>query len=80
MPFDWVEDDPLTVGVTSSTGIETVKEIPAAIETPSPVREGFLGYALIGVLVGVLPVALGLLWLPVAAPGRAPRGSPRSWR
>ena len=64
VPFDWVEGDPITVGVTSSTGIETVKEIPAAIETPAPSVEGFFGYALIGVLVGVLPVALGLLWLP----------------
>ena len=64
VPFDWVENDPITVGVTSSTGIETVTEIPAAVETPQPSVEGFLGYALIGFLVGVLPVALGLLWLP----------------
>ena len=64
VPFDWVENDPITVGVTSSTGIETVTEIPAAIETPQPSVQGFLGYALIGFLVGVLPVALGLLWLP----------------
>ncbi|MDQ3120964.1 MAG: hypothetical protein M3Q59_00330 [Actinomycetota bacterium] len=64
VPFDWVEEDPITVGVTSSTGIQTVKQIPAALETPEPALEGFLGYALIGVLVGVLPVALGLLWLP----------------
>ena len=64
VPFDWVEDDPITVGVTSSTGIETTKEIPAAVETPSPSAEGFFGYALIGALVGILPVALGLLWLP----------------
>jgi ZIP family zinc transporter len=64
VPFDWVENDPITVGVTSSTGIETVTEIPAAIETPQPSVEGFLGYALIGFLVGVVPVALGLLWLP----------------
>jgi len=64
VPFDWVEDDPITVGVTSATGIETVKEIPAAVETPAPSVEGFLGYALIGTLVGILPVALGLLWLP----------------
>jgi zinc transporter, ZIP family len=64
VPFDWVEEDPITVGVTSSTGIQTVKEIPAAIETPQPDVEGFLGYALIGALVGILPVALGLLWLP----------------
>jgi zinc transporter, ZIP family len=64
VPFDWVEDDPITVGVTSSTGIETVEEIPAAVETPEPSVQGFFGYALIGFLVGVLPVALGLLWLP----------------
>ncbi len=64
VPFDWVEEDPITVGVTSSTGIETVEEVPAAIETPTPSVEGFFGYALIGLLVGVLPVALGLLWLP----------------
>jgi zinc transporter ZupT len=64
VPFDWVEDDPIAVGVTSSTGIQTVKEIPAAVETPVPSLDGFLGYALIGALVGILPVALGLLWLP----------------
>jgi zinc transporter, ZIP family len=62
--FDWVKDEPLAVGVTSSTGIETTKEIPAAVETPGPSGKGFLGYALIGLLVGVLPVSLGLAWLP----------------
>jgi zinc transporter, ZIP family len=64
VPFDWVEDDPVTVGVTSSTGIQTVKEIPAAVETPQASLDSFFGYALIGLLVGVVPVALGLLWLP----------------
>jgi zinc transporter, ZIP family len=64
IPFDWVDGDPINVGVTSSTGIETVEEIPAAVETPGVTAEGFLGYAIIGFLVGVLPVALGLLWLP----------------
>ncbi|CAN5246736.1 metal transporter [soil metagenome] len=64
VPYDWVEDDPIAVGVTSSTGIQTVEEIPAAVATPEPSLDSFLGYALIGVLVGVVPVALGLLWLP----------------
>ena len=64
VPFQWVESEPISVGVTSSTGIETVKAIPAAVETPQPSVEGFFGYALIGLLVGVLPIALGLLWLP----------------
>jgi zinc transporter ZupT len=73
VPFEWVENDPITVGVTSSSGIETVKEIAAAVETPEPSVEGFFGYALIGLLVGVLPIALGLLWLP------ALRQAPAVW-
>ena len=64
VPYDWVEDEPISVGVTSSTGIQTTREIPAAVETPEADARGFLGYALIGTLVGVIPVALGLLWLP----------------
>jgi zinc transporter, ZIP family len=64
VPYDWVRDEPLTVGVTSSTGIETTKELAAAVETPRASARGFLGYGIIGFLVGILPVALGLLWLP----------------
>ena len=64
VPYAWVADEPIAVGVTSSTGIETVKEIPAAVLTPQPSARSFFGYGLIGFLVGVVPVALGLLWLP----------------
>jgi zinc transporter ZupT len=64
IPFDWVPDDPVAVGVTSSTGIETLAEVPAAIETPTASGRTFLGYGMLGFLVGVVPVALGLLWLP----------------
>jgi zinc transporter ZupT len=64
VPFTWVEDDPYLIGVTSSSGIETTTEVPAAIETTGVTGKGFLGYALIGLLVGVIPVALGLAWLP----------------
>ena len=64
VPFDWVDGEPLSVGVTSSTGIQTTKEIAAAVETPQASAKGFLGYGVIGLLVGVVPVALGLAWLP----------------
>ena len=64
VPYDWVADEPLSVGVTSSTGIETTHEVPAAVETPSASAKGFVGYGIIGFLVGVVPIALGLLWLP----------------
>ncbi len=62
--YDWVAEEPISVGVTSSTGIETTEEIAAAVETPQASARSFLGYALIGTLVGIVPVALGLLWLP----------------
>ena len=61
---DWVEDEPISVGVTSSSGIQTTEEVAAAVETPGPSGKRFLGFALIGFLVGILPVGLGLAWLP----------------
>jgi zinc transporter ZupT len=64
VPFQWVEDDPYHVGVTSSSGIETTFDVPAAVETRGATPRGFLGYAVIGFLVGIVPVALGLGWLP----------------
>jgi ZIP family zinc transporter len=62
--FDWVEDEPILVGVTSSSGIETTEEIPAAVQTPGASAKSVFGYGVIGFLVGIVPVALGLLWLP----------------
>jgi ZIP family zinc transporter len=62
--YDWVEDEPISVGVTSSTGIETTEEIAAAVPTPGVTARAFLGYGIIGFLVGIVPIALGLLWLP----------------
>jgi ZIP family zinc transporter len=62
--YDWVENEPISVGVTSSTGIETREDVAAAVETPEVSSRGFLGYGLIGLLVGIIPVALGLAWLP----------------
>jgi ZIP family zinc transporter len=64
IPFAWVEDEPLLIGITSSSGIETTHEVAAAVETPEPSAKGFLGFGLVGLFVGVVPVALGLLWLP----------------
>jgi ZIP family zinc transporter len=64
VPYDWVDGDPISVGVTSSSGIQTVKEIAAAVETPEASGRSFLGYTLIGFLVGIVPIAIGLIWLP----------------
>ncbi len=64
VPYQWVEDEPLSVGITSSTGIETVHTVLAAVETPRASPRSFLGYGIIGILIGLVPVGLGLTWLP----------------
>ena len=64
IPYDWVADEPIAIGITSSSGIQTTHEVAAAVETPKPSPKGFLGFGLVGLLVGVVPVGLGMLWLP----------------
>ncbi|MDQ4019881.1 MAG: metal transporter [Actinomycetota bacterium] len=64
VPHDWVEGEPIAIGITSTSGIQTTEEIPAAVATPDASPRTALGYGIIGFLVGVVPVALGLLWLP----------------
>jgi zinc transporter ZupT len=64
VPYTWVEDDPYLIGVTSSTGIQTTHQGPAGVESPGARGRSAAGYGLIGLLVGVVPVALGMLWLP----------------
>ncbi|MCH8936278.1 MAG: metal transporter [Gemmatimonadetes bacterium] len=64
IPYPWVEEEAYEIALLSSTGVTFSHEIPVAMVTP-PIGPGFFGiFFLIGVLVGVIPVALGLLWLP----------------
>src|SRR3954470_20786795 len=55
VPYDWIPDEPISVGITSSPRIETVEQIAAAVATPEASSRGVLGYALIGALVGLVP-------------------------
>ncbi len=48
----------------SDTGTTFAAEVPVALPTPAISGETFSRYALIGFYVGVVPVALGLLWYP----------------
>ena len=60
----WVEGEAYEVALVTSSGGTIVHEIPVAVETPSA-DLGFFGLmALLGIYVGVIPVALGMLWLP----------------
>ena len=64
MSYAWTEGSAYTVQIVTSTGGTIDHEIPIAVETPDS-DVGFYGLmALLGFYVGVLPVTLGMLWLP----------------
>ncbi len=64
IPYDWVEGEAYTVTLLTTNSIPIHVEIPVAVETARPTARTFLGFTLIGLYVGVIPVYLGLLWFP----------------
>ena len=60
----WIEGEAYEVVLMTSTGGTIAHEIPVAVETPDEDGSFFALMALLGVYVGVIPVALGMLWLP----------------
>jgi zinc transporter ZupT len=62
--YHWVEGDAYEVSLVTATGATIAHEIPVAVETPDT-DLGFYGLmALLGIYVGIVPVTLGMLWLP----------------
>ena len=68
----WVEGEAYEVVLLTSSGATIAHEIPVAVQTPVADVSFFALMALLGVYVGVIPVALGMLWLPWVR--RIPRG------
>ena len=60
----WVEGEAYEVVLLTSSGGTIAHEIPVAVETPAADLSFFGLMALLGVYVGVIPIALGMLWLP----------------
>lgn len=67
IPYPWVQGETHALKVVSSTGTTFDHEIAVAVETPRADPKHLGIFALIGLYVGVIPVALGLLWFPVVA-------------
>ena len=60
----WIEGQPYDVVLMTSSGGTIEHAIESAAETPAA-DLGFYGLmALLGLYVGVIPIALGMLWLP----------------
>ena len=63
--YPWAEGSPYLISLMTSTGAIIEHEIPVAVETPK-LDGDLLGLmALLGTYVGVVPVLLGMLLLPV---------------
>jgi ZIP family zinc transporter len=64
IPFPWNFGEPVEIGLLTSTGLVFDYEIEVASVTPRATL-GTLGrFALLGIFVGVIPVALGITWFP----------------
>ena len=63
--YPWVEGEAYAVTLLTATGGTVDATVDVAAETPGDGPAGFLGLmALVGLYVGVIPVAIGMLWLP----------------
>lgn len=64
IPYPWVEGEPLVVTLVTATGLTFAGELAVATETPRASGRFVATFALLGIYAGVIPVFLGLLWLP----------------
>lgn len=67
IPYPWVQGEAHVVRLITSTGATFDYEIGVAVETPRPDWRHLGAFTLVGLYVGVIPVALGLLWFPLVA-------------
>lgn len=65
IPYPWVEGETHALRLISRNGITFDHTIEVAVETPKAGGRLLGVFALIGTYVGVLPVAIGLLWYPL---------------
>jgi zinc transporter, ZIP family len=67
VPYPWVEGEPVEISLISSTGLKFSHRIEVATETPTTDGRFLLTFALVGIYIGVVPVALGMTWMPFLA-------------
>jgi zinc transporter ZupT len=64
IPFAWNVAEPYRIGLTIEDGTRFEKEIDAAAPALEPNLDLAIFFAIIGTYVGIIPVMIGLLWLP----------------
>ena len=64
IPFEWNEAEPYRIGITIDDGTRFEKEIASAAFALDFTLDLAIFFAIIGTYVGIIPVMIGLLWLP----------------
>ena len=64
IPYPWVDGEPLPISLVTTTGVTFPAGVDVAVQSPTTNGRTLLAYALLGIYVGVIPVALGMLWYP----------------
>ena len=64
IPFEWNESEPYRIGITIDDGTRFEKEIESAAFALEFTSDLVIFFAIIGTYVGIIPVMIGLLWLP----------------
>ncbi len=64
IPYPWVLGEAHLVALLSNTGTVFEHEIAVALPTPKATANQLLPQAIVGAIVGLLPVALGLMFFP----------------
>ena len=64
IPFEWNEAEPYRIGITIDDGTRFEKEIESAAFALEFTLDLAIFFAIIGTYVGIIPVMIGLLWLP----------------
>lgn len=64
IPYPWVLGEAHVVKLLSNTGTAFEHEIAVAVSTPKATTSQLRAQALVGAIVGLLPVALGLMFYP----------------
>jgi ZIP family zinc transporter len=64
IPFEWNEAEPYVIGITIEDGTRFERAVEAAAPALELTFELAIFFAIIGTYVGVIPVMIGLLWLP----------------
>jgi len=73
IPYPWTPGEPYEVVLITANSLVFSHEIEIAAETPRPGARMLGAFALLGIYVGVIPVFLGILWLPFL------RSLPQHW-